>query len=395
MLAVEKRAKFDESVVDYEYRTHAPFTSTTFRANDEVRIAIQQQDGFTLPCESLLRVAGTLTKEDGTPNTNLHYENNSLAFIFEEIRYEIGGTVVDRVRNLGTTSTLHNLVSLTPGEESRYENAMWFGYGKTKANASKFNGYMPMKMLMGFFEDYKQIIMNQKQELVLIVASNMKNALYKEGATAADTFKMSIDTIEWRVPHVKVADEVKLPLLRMLEQDRLLEMPFRSWALHEYPVLPTSERQSWTIKTSSQLEKPRYVIVAFQTARKDDLSKHASVFDKCNIKEIKLFLNSQQYPYDNFRGDFALMYEHYARFQNSYYGKLSQPIMGASNYFNNPIFVIDCSKQDEALKTGPVDVRLELEAGSAFPENTAAYCLIVHDSLVEYSPLTGSVNRVH
>lgn len=105
MLAVEKRAQFDESVVDYEYRTHTPFTSTTFRAKDEVRIAIQEQDGFTLPCESLLHVAGTMTKEDGTQHDTVYYENNSLAFMFEEIRYEIVGIVVDRVRHVETTST--------------------------------------------------------------------------------------------------------------------------------------------------------------------------------------------------------------------------------------------------------------------------------------------------
>lgn len=93
------------------------FTSTTFRANDEVRIAILQQDVFTLPCESLLHVAGTPTKEDVTQHVTVYYENNSLAFMFEEIRYEIGGIVVDRVRHVGTTSTLRNLVSLTPGEE--------------------------------------------------------------------------------------------------------------------------------------------------------------------------------------------------------------------------------------------------------------------------------------
>lgn len=115
-----------------------------------------------------------------------------------------------------------------------------------------------------------------------------------------------------------------------MDQDRLLEMP----------LLPTSERQSWTIKTSSPLEKPRFVIVTFQTARKDDLAKHASMIDKCNITEGKLYLRSQQYPLDNFRGDLALMYEDNARFQSSYYGKLSQPIIEASDFINSPIFVI-------------------------------------------------------
>lgn len=58
------------------------------------------------------------------------------------------------------------------------------------------------------------------------------------------------------------------------------------------------------------------------------------------------------------------------------------------------IYVIDCSKQNEYFKVGPVDVRLKFEAKAAFPANTPAYCLIIHDSLVEYHPLTGTINRV-
>lgn len=145
---------------------------------------------------------------------------------------------------------------------------------------------------------------------------NTKTNLFLNTNTCVQTQRTQTPIVNW-------------PLLRMLDQDRLLEMS----------LLPTSERQSWTIKTSSPLEKPRFVIVAFQTARKDDLAKH-DMIDKCNIKEVKLYLRSQQYPFDSFRADLALMYEDNARIQSSYYGKLSQPIIEASDYLNNPIFVI-------------------------------------------------------
>lgn len=65
MLAVNSMSKFYESVTEYEYLTHTPFTSTTFIPNDEVRISIQQQDGFTYPCENYLQVSGKVSKLDG------------------------------------------------------------------------------------------------------------------------------------------------------------------------------------------------------------------------------------------------------------------------------------------------------------------------------------------
>ncbi|KAG8315853.1 hypothetical protein J6590_063202 [Homalodisca vitripennis] len=38
-----------------------------------------------------------------------------------------------------------------------------------------------------------------------------------------------------------------------------------------------------------------------------------------------------------------------------------------------PLYVIDCDKQYDSIKLGPVDVRLEFEAKENFPANTAAY----------------------
>lgn len=132
MLSVTSKAQYDESVTEYEYRSHAPFTSTTFNSNDEVRITIQQQESFTHPSESYLHIVGSLTKEDGTTagGVALQIVNNGIAHLFDEIRYEIGGTVVDCVRNVGITSLLHGLVSLTSLQEGRLESASWYGYGK-------------------------------------------------------------------------------------------------------------------------------------------------------------------------------------------------------------------------------------------------------------------------
>lgn len=395
MLSVTAKAQYDESVTEYEYRSHAPFTSTTFNTNDELRITIQQQESFTLPSDSVLHIVGTLTKPDGkTEDQDLGIDNNGISFLFDEIRYELGGTVVDRVRNVGITSLLHALVTLTPEREKRLENASWSGQGELM-KLKDFSFCVPLKHLMGFFEDYNKIIMNQKQELVMLLSSTFSNVVLKSNSADGTEFKLTITSIHWRVPHVKVSDEYKLALLNVLQQDKMLQMPFRSWELYEYPTLPETTKQSWTIKTSSHLEKPRYVILAFQTDRKNTAKKRCSQFDGCNLRDIKLLLNTEQYPYENIKGDVSLMYELYARFQSSYFNTAQHPLLSLSTFKGSPIYVIDCSKQNDSLKVGPVDVRLEFEATTAFPPKTTAYCLIIHDSLVEYSPLTGIVTRVH
>jgi len=87
----------------------------------------------------------------------------------------------------------------------------------------------------------------------------------------------------------------KLSLLRTLESGRYLSMNFRSWDLYEYLLLQSTTKHSWAIKIATQLEKPWYVIFALQTGRKNTMSRDVSVFDDCNLTNIKLYLNSEFY----------------------------------------------------------------------------------------------------
>ena len=58
---------------------------------------------------------------------------------------------------------------------------------------------------------------------------------------------------------------------------------------------------TWTVKTTSQLEKSLYVIFALQTERRNVPLQNNSQFEACNLINVKLFLNSDFYSYDEFR----------------------------------------------------------------------------------------------
>ena len=111
-------------------------------------------------------------------------------------------------------------------------------------------------------------------------------------------------------------------------------------------------------------------------------------------------VENQSYPYGNLNLDvnhnqFAMLYDMYAIFQNSYYGKDSEPMLKKSQYLTYaPLIVTDCSKQNESLKSASVDIRLEFEAMKNFPQGTSAYCLILHDRIIQYSPISGDVKKL-
>ncbi|XP_043284967.1 uncharacterized protein [Venturia canescens] len=402
VLRIQKPIIFDESIAHYELHGHQPFASATFNNNDEIRIAVQHQDLCLLPSKSSLHVYGRLTKADGqSVATTTTLVNNAICHLFEEIRYELNAVEIDRCKNVGLTTLMKNYISQNPSQKSVMENAGW--PGDEEASITDAAGYfdisIPLSMLLGFAEDYRRIIVNAKHELILTRTNTDTNAIIQT-ADASEQFKITLSKIEWMIPYVRVADQWKIQLLNFIAKDSYIPLSFRAWELYEYPLLPTTTKHVWVVKTSTQVEKPRYVVLGFQTARKNSATKNASRFDHCNIRDVKLFLNSESYPYGNLNLDidhnqYALLYDMYTNFQASYYGKESEPLLSKVDFLKYaPLIVIDCSKQNESLKSGPVDIRLEFESTNPIPPQTSAYCLILHDRIIEYNSISGNVKKL-
>ncbi|XP_039299559.1 uncharacterized protein LOC120355277 [Nilaparvata lugens] len=249
---------------------------------------------------------------------------------------------------------------------------------------------VPLRYLLGFAEDYRRIMLNVKQELVLRRAANNIDCLNTKG-------KIDIKRLEWRIPYIEVSDEAKLSLLKMVRDDTPIQMSFRHWELYEYPSVPSRTKHSWNVKTASHMENPRYIVVALQTARRGVATKNASHFDKCKVKDVRVYLNTRYFPYETIDGDDSRMYNMYTQFNGTYnHGdtRAGIPLLPKSALQKLPLFVFDCSRQTETLKTGSVDIRVDFEASENIPESTRAYCLMIYDVIKEYRPLTGTVHSV-
>lgn len=394
ILSIRSDIVYEDTISRIEIHPHQPYVSSTFDNSDTIIIPIQQQDIYTLPCESTIYIEGKISKLNGDDVVinDTSITNNGIAFLFDEIRYSLNGVEIDKNKFVGMSSTMKAYASLTPTESEMYENAGWGLNKKIIDNHGRFNVCLPLKLLLGFCEDYKRIIVNVKQELTLIRARNDENSY-----TSSESLKIHISKLTWFVPHVYVNDKGRLKLLKVVEANRPIQIPYRSWDLHEYPLLPKSNKVTWIVKTATQLEKPRFVVVGFQQNRKNMKDKNISQFDHCNLTNIKLYLNSICYPYNNLNLNFsnncyALLYDMYTNFQKFYYDRENDPLLSKENFKNvAPLIVIECINQNESIKPAAVDIRLEFEADNNFPENTAAYCLILHDKITEYNPLTGSV----
>lgn len=399
ILNISQAAVHDNSIESFEYHSYKPYV-TSFNKNDEIRIPINQQDLYVLPSLSTLYIEGKVNVYNTTTKakvSSVNFVNNPALFLFQDIRYELNGVEIDKVKNAGITTTIKSYLSLNENESKSAKVWGWSVNGTNNLKDGSFSTSIPLNKILGFAEDYEKIIINCKHELILLRCNTNLNALkLKPGEVVDDII---INKIVWRVPHVKVADRERINLLKHLEKDRAITLTYRNWDLYEYPLIPQTRKHTWSIKTSSQIEKPRFVIVALQTNRKHNSEMSMAEFDHCNVRDVRVFLNSTYFPYEglnvSFSDDkFSLLYEQYARFQQCYYGRRSEPLMTLKEFKDvAPLFVIDCSRQHESLK-GSIDVRIEIETDVEIPDQTAAYCLILNDCIFEYRPLSNIVKKI-
>lgn len=403
ILRLREPIGYDDRITGIEYHAYNPYT-TSYNYNDEIRIVIQNQDLYVLPHKSYIFIEGTVAVNppDGAQAAAArppNFVNNAAAFLFDEIRYELNGFQIDACKNVGITSTIKGYISFSPRDIARMENGSWNKNSNTPATAGYINFCIPLKTLFGFAEDYKNIIMNAKHELILHRSRSDINAF----TGANNISSIVLNKVQWQIPHVSVSDTEKLKLLQIINKKLDLPLYFRTWELYEYPVLPLTDKHIWSVKASSQLNTPRFVIIAFQSNRNNSIAADKSRFDHCQLSDLKVYLNSESFPYESLNLNFnnnqiALLYEMYARFQESFYHSrpscCAAPMLTLEEFRTNaPMIVIDCSHQNEALKKGIIDLRLDFQTRNNIPADTTAYCLIVHDNIITYNPYSNIVNR--
>ncbi|XP_050516386.1 uncharacterized protein LOC126891249 [Diabrotica virgifera virgifera] len=401
---IYRKPIFDEAIRKAEYRTYAPFIKS-FNCNDIVEFSINQVDSFFAMSETLLCIKGSL---EITGNGDVKLANNVGAFLFDSCTYSESAREMETVRDPGIVSAVRAMTCYTQ-EDSNYMVMAGWNYPKDPIlNDTSFNIQMPLKHIFNIFNDYPMITCG-RQTIRLVRARNDNDCIVIKEKQNADktptvtTAKINITNIELRVKHIFPNDEIKLELMKSIQQDQSIVIPFRKWELHELPAITKgARREVWAVKTSTSVERPRYVIVFFQTGNsfRKTITSDPTLFDNVSIQSIRLSLNGEYWPNERMQLDFSKTdyneaYFNYTEFYPSYiHSQHKRPLLDFLAFKNRALFVIDCSKQEESMKASTVDVKLDIEASTGFPANTKAYCIIIHDCVMEYFPLTEIVKSL-
>ena len=403
----------DDSIDKYEYFEYLPITGTNLDNIGDIRINIESQDIFTHPSESFLLIEGRLTKVDGTEYANadnISLTNNSMMYLFRDIRYELSGHEIEKVNYVGYATTMLGLLKYTEDfGRSKGLNQSWyndttnapnnqnkgFWYRHTHilnnldANKGTFSFRIPLKHIFGFCEDYDKVVYGFKHTLSL-TRTHEHDAIFRAGGV--DAGKIVLSKIAWFMPHVMPADKDKMELYKIIEKKEKVSVGYRMIQCTSISV-PRATSFSWRLSVKSSPEVPRFIIVGFQTEKNNDQTKNNALFDNIDVRKICVMLNSDRYPTLDYDLHFPSQkigraYGDAAEFRSKFFNineLISNPCIGAYEYKNlYPLFVFDVSKQSERLKYSTTDIQVKIEFGDEVPLGTEGYAVVISDRLINF-----------
>jgi len=158
---------------------------------------------------------------------------------------------------------------VTPIINPNYNNgfAIRKGYLFTANPLGSFTFHIPLDYIFGFAE-YKKFIYGMKHSLTLTRTDNI-DALFRTGTHNG---KVDITDITRNMPQAKMSTEYLVGLRSLIEQK--ISIPFSFYAItSELIALTETQIQTWRLSVTGGVEKPRWIILGFQTNKSGNQEK--------------------------------------------------------------------------------------------------------------------------
>ncbi|XP_065658052.1 uncharacterized protein LOC136082569 [Hydra vulgaris] len=286
-------------------------------------------------------VEGTLLKNDGTAYTNtdvISLITDGIMYLFDRISYKLSSTDVETIDNPGVATTMLGLLKYS----NKGLNQLW--YKDTASTALLTDN-------IGF-----------------AIRGSDNNAILRANNVVAG--KVVLDKVALYIPQLDPSFEQESKLLSMISSKVTIQSAYRERRLNSMAV-PQTTSFNLQLSPKASSERPRYVIVGFQTNKLLDQTTNPSLFDHCDLQNMQVVVSNKNYPELNYNLSFPNMKDLF------------------------PIMVFDVSNQRERLDSSIVNISTNATFNTAVPANTMAYALVISDKLLNFQSDGNRLTQIH
>ena len=423
MLQIDEETQVDDSIQSYKRFAYLPISGTNLNNANPIVIRVENSDNYFRPCDSEIEFEGKVVKADGTDykkaEAKLTLINNGLMYLFDNIKYELSSTEIESVYQPGQATTMFGLLTKNLNfNDSGGLNSLWLpddNDGTAKAdnggyetrrkllfsnnvvavtaedpNSGSFRFSVKLEDIFGFATDYRRVMYGFVHTLTLVRNVNHKDAMF--GETGALAGKVEFSKISWILPNVEPSQVANYELVKLINEQRTLSIDFRVRQCMT-TVVPQSDTFLWRLGIRTSPEKPRFLVLGFQTDREGSLAKNLGLFDNCQLQNAYVLMNNRRYPAMDYNANFPKnhynkLYRDFYQFMEKFYG-ISDSVTSTSvdpvaykHLF--PLFVFDVTRQSERIQQAVIDITIQCYFGENVAAKTKAYCLMISDRRLKF-----------
>ena len=427
-----------EKLVEFKPVSNAHLNETA----RPTEIDIPAGDAYYLPSKSFLQISGRLVENVNAntayaANAQIALINNAMMYLFSNVQYWLGGKLIETINYPGQTTSMLGYLSYPDDFNSSAGlsqcwrkdtnvNAISSEYTASRAvvaaaaiaadhftpqrnpnynegfairrkllldndTPGEFSFNIPFSHIFGFAE-YDKVLYNLKHTLKLTRESD-GYAIHRTNNVADG--KIVLSEIRWLIPEITPSVEMRTELLGSLKDKTKFPIHFCR-RYDEHARVPNERSFFHNISTAGGIEKPRWIIVGFQTDKTTQVQNPA-VFDHLNMTNafVKLGNNSEKYPDDatnevNFTTnkyvDFYNMTDKFKREHYEFNNLIGGTQIDMINYKKLfPLVVFDVRRQSERVRNAVMNIMLGFKFSQNVPANTSMYVVIISDRVIYLS----------
>lgn len=283
------------------------------------------------------------------------------------------------------------------------------------SQAGNFSFRIPLQHLFNFCEHYSKVMYNCKHELQLNRQTD-DYAIFKS-VFLATKGKVQLNLMRWYMPKITPNDQYRAKLYQQISSGVECDLAFMNKKIDYFNNLNNLNSFSLTLNYAAGIERPRYIIAAFQTVDKSALvsagtewselqNVNHSIFNgtyvgqlgpsrnsaMIDVNYVNVYINGDNYQLMDYNNNFnenriGRWFNEFKKFRMSYANDFNENDMVSYEDFKNlfRLYVFDISKQSEVINNGIANVRLEFNFNSAVPGAADAqvdlYCVSFYDRI--------------
>lgn len=381
--------------------------------NKDVEIDIKVGDGW-IDNNAHLYITFDVSHSDGTDYTN--YEGKSNVKLIDNFPTQFWTTVTVKKRGYTICRIDHPNISSTVllnSTASFNDKMMYTGnfINNTALQKKENELRYPLRLLGGFFKDYKEIMWEGDLTITFTWSQNANDALYRWWTKDADGHnmvgtlpkegKVTVKSMEIKIPVLKYEPNYELELREKILKEP--KIPISFFDLQTQEISGLSGKRNFEIDitnyyNSMEFDMPYFIFVVFQTNRKGNQENDSSKFDHVQLQNIYLKNGrNEMFPEEmwniNPPNTYLNAYDAFRDFKRVTELKSDVYISPAEFITSYPIYVVNISRRRNVVTPQKTSMKLTATFNGNIPENTLAYIIMYGKKNLTYDAKHGIVTE--